>query len=97
MSFITEGYDMDDEYFVSAATLSSRFSYPMSRLVSSLYATEFGRSDPESLRGLSEQMDDLPDRRRQWLLEFAHRIEAAGYKSFAEVPAERFDEIAQLY
>jgi hypothetical protein len=40
---------------------------------------------------------DLPDRRRAWLVEFADRIEAAGYKSFAEVPAERFDEIARLY
>ncbi|WP_411699489.1 hypothetical protein [Conyzicola sp.] len=97
MKYDAEAYDMDDDYFEGAGRPSSRFSYPMSPMVSSLYGTEFGRSDPESLRCLSEQMDDLPDRRRRWLLEFADRIEAAGYESFAEVPSDRFDEITQLY
>jgi hypothetical protein len=90
-------YDMDEEYLSDIASLSSRFSNPVPPLISALYASEFGRSEPAYFRGLSRQMQDLPDRRRAWLVEFADRIEAAGYKSFAEVPAERSDEIAQLY
>ena len=78
-------------------SLESRFSSPVSPAVSKLYADEFGRSDPVYLRAAAQKMHDLPDRRRAWLLEFADRIEDAGYRSFAEVPAERFKEIAQLY
>jgi hypothetical protein len=75
----------------------SRFSHPASPLLNSLLADDYGRSDPVYLRALARDMHDLPGRRREWLLEFADRIEDAGYRSFAEVPAERFDEIAQLY
>ena len=75
----------------------SRFSHPASPLLSSLLAEDYGRSDPVYLRAMARKMHDLPERRRAWLLEFADRIEDAGYRSFAEVPAERFDEIAQLY
>ena len=90
-------YDMDEEYLSDIASLSSRFSNPVPPLIGSVFASEFGRSEPSYFRGLARQMDDIPDRRREWLLGFADRIEAAGFRSFAEVPAERFDEIALLY
>jgi len=75
----------------------SRFSYPVWPLLSSLLADDYSRSDPVYLRAMAREMHDLPERRREWLTEFADRIEGAGFRSFAEVPAERFDEIAQLY
>jgi hypothetical protein len=58
---------------------------------------EWSYSEPDFLRGLSEEMHDLPDRRRQWLLDVADRLEVAGFRSFSDVPPQRFDEIAQLY
>jgi hypothetical protein len=90
-------YDTDDEYLLDMATLSSRFSYPVPPMISALYSSEFRRSAPAFLRKLSSQIEDIPDRRRAWLLGLADRVEAAGYRSLAEVPTERFDEIAQLY
>jgi hypothetical protein len=74
-----------------------RYGTPTSPLLDLLYAEEFGRSDPAFLRGAARDMQDLPDRRRAWLLDVADRLESAGCRSFAEVPDERFDEIAQLY
>jgi hypothetical protein len=97
MTFPIDVYDLDEEYLSDIASLSSRFSNPVPPLIGIVFASEFGRSEPAYFRGLARQMEDIPDRRREWLLGFADRIEASGYESFAEVPADRFDEIAQLY
>jgi len=78
-------------------SLARRFENPASPAMQALFASEWGRSDPAYLRGLDRHMSDLPERRRQWLVGVADRLEAGGYGSVAEVPAERFDEVVQLY
>ena len=97
MTLDEDAYDVDELDVSDVASFDSRFRYPTTPLLSTVYAGELSRSEPRYLRALAERMHGLPDRRREWLLEFADRIEAAGFASFAEVPTERFDEIAQLY
>jgi len=79
------------------ATIEVRFSIPSTPALRELYAHEWGRTDPANLRRLSRDMDDLPDRRRVWLMDVADRMDVAGYASFDEVPVNRFDEIVQRY
>ncbi|WP_411699033.1 hypothetical protein, partial [Conyzicola sp.] len=62
-----------------------------------LYMNKWGRFAPSTLRHLSHAAPGIPARRRAWLLTLADRLETAGYSTFGDVPADSFDDIAELY
>jgi hypothetical protein len=74
-----------------------RFTNPTGMLLRSVYEKDWGRSDPAYVRGLAALMSDLPDERRAWLRALAGRMEAGGFESIGDVPAERYEEVVQRY
>jgi hypothetical protein len=87
--------ETDNDFY--SIPIRERFSNPMSGMLRSVFEQDWGRSDPTYLRWLAADVTDLPDRRRSWLRALAARMEVAGFVSLSDVPAERFDEVVQLY
>jgi len=78
-------------------SLARRFENPASPMLRQALTEEWSRSDPAYLRGLARHMSSLPERRREWLVGVADRLEAGGFGSLGEVPVERFEDVVRLY
>jgi hypothetical protein len=78
-------------------SLIPRYEYPASDELRAVYMRRWGSSSPEGLRTTAHASVGMPDERRAWLLALADRIEASEYRTFGDVPADHFDEFAELY
>jgi hypothetical protein len=82
---------------ILTSNLVPAFEFPASPRLRAAYMRRWGSCSPELLRFRARCNPQLLTDRRAWLLALADRIEEAGFPTFADVPAARFDEIAQLY
>lgn len=78
-------------------SLIARYELPASAELRAVYIRRWGSNSPASLRKTAHASAGMPDERRAWLLALADRVEASEYATFGDVPADRFDEFAELY